>query len=77
MSSEQRKMLDVSVAPQKVYQFREFLQSNYDNCEAKAYVEHIAQDRDGKSPRLVSGKHLSRTLSRNEPRNPFPLHLKS
>jgi hypothetical protein len=44
MSSNKRKMLDVSIAPQKVNQFRESLQGAYETCDAKAYAEYIAQD---------------------------------
>ena len=44
MSSEKRKMLDVSSTSQKINQFRESFQCVYENCDAKAYVDHIAQD---------------------------------
>lgn len=44
MSSEKRKMLDISIAPQKVNQFRESLQDTCENCDARLYAECIAQD---------------------------------
>jgi len=44
MSSKERKILDVSVAPQKLTQFRESLQGGFDTCDAKAYAEYIAED---------------------------------
>lgn len=44
MTSKQRKILDVTVAPQKVSQFRESLQGGFENCEAKAFAEYIADD---------------------------------
>jgi hypothetical protein len=44
MSSEKRKILDISVAPVKLNEFRESLQGGYETCDAKAYVEYIAQD---------------------------------
>ncbi len=44
MSSNQRKMLDTSIAPQKISQFRESLQGGYETCDAKVYADYIAQD---------------------------------
>jgi hypothetical protein len=41
MSSEKRKILDISVAPVKLNEFRESLQGGYETCDAK---EYIAQD---------------------------------
>ncbi|CAF3175521.1 unnamed protein product [Rotaria sp. Silwood2] len=77
MSSEKRKMLDISIAPQKLNQFRESLQGTFETCDAIAYAEHIAQDTEGISSRVVSGKHLARTLSRNEHHEKLPFHLRS
>ncbi|CAF4669138.1 unnamed protein product [Rotaria sp. Silwood1] len=77
MALEKRKMLDISIAPQKLNEFRESLQGTFENCDAKVYAEHIAQDTEGISSRVVSGKHLARTLSRNEPFVKLPFHLRS
>lgn len=44
MTSEKRKILDVSIAPKKLHQFRESLQSTYDNCDAISYVDYISHD---------------------------------
>jgi hypothetical protein len=44
MSSNERKILDISVAPQKLNQFRESLQGAFENCDAKVYAEYIADD---------------------------------
>lgn len=44
MTSEKRKILDVSIAPKKLNQFRESLQSTYDNCDAISYVDYISHD---------------------------------
>jgi hypothetical protein len=44
MSSKERKILDTSIVPQKLNQFRESLQGAFETCEAKAYAEYIAED---------------------------------
>jgi ketosteroid isomerase-like protein len=44
MSSNERKILDISIAPQKLNQFRESLQGAFETCDAKAYAEYIAED---------------------------------
>ncbi len=44
MSSNERKILDISIAPQKLSQFRESLQGAFETCDAKAYAEYIAED---------------------------------
>jgi hypothetical protein len=44
MSSKERKILDISVAPQKLSQFRESLQGAFETCDAKAYAEYIGED---------------------------------
>jgi hypothetical protein len=44
MSSTERKILDISIAPQKINQFRESLQGAFETCDAKAYAEQIADD---------------------------------
>ncbi|CAF4256157.1 unnamed protein product, partial [Adineta steineri] len=77
MSSSKRKMLDISVVPQKLNQFRGSNQGTYETSDAKAYAEYVAQDTDGGLSRLVTDKHLARTLSRNERREDLPIHLRS
>ena len=44
MSSEKRKILDISIAPQKLQEFRESHQDAFESCDAKAYVQSVAQD---------------------------------
>lgn len=44
MSTKGRQILDVSVAPQKLSQFRESLQGAFETCDAKVYAEYIAED---------------------------------
>lgn len=94
MSSKERKILDISIAPQRLNQFRESLQGAFETCDAKAYAEYIAEDVshlfniehsstmdfiqiEGATACLVTEKHLARTISRNEPREELPIHLRS
>ena len=59
MSSKDRKILDTSIAPQKVNQFRESLQGAFETCEAKAYAQGIAEDvRLFVHMPLIRSKHL-------------------
>ena len=44
MTSKKRKILDPSLAPVRVSQFRESLQGAFETCDARAYAEHVAQD---------------------------------
>lgn len=44
MNSKERKILDVTIAPQKVSDFRESLQGGFETCEAKVFAEYIAED---------------------------------
>lgn len=44
MSTKERQILDISIAPQRVSQFRESLQGAFETCDAKAYAEYIADD---------------------------------
>ncbi|CAF1414036.1 unnamed protein product [Rotaria sordida] len=77
MSSKKRKMLDITIAPQKLNEFRESFQGTFETCDATAYAEHIAQDTEGISSSKVSGKHLGRTISRNESYEELPFRLRS
>lgn len=44
MASKKRKILDPSLAPLRLHQFRESLQGGFETCDAKAYAEYVAQD---------------------------------
>jgi hypothetical protein len=44
MSAKERKILNISIVPQKLNQFRESLQGAFETCDAKAYAEYIADD---------------------------------
>ena len=44
MSTTKRKMLDTSVIPKKLNEFRESNQGEFRTCDAKAYAEYIAQN---------------------------------
>lgn len=55
MSSKERKILDISIAPQRLNEFRESLQGAFETCDAKAYAEYIAED----VRRLFAVEHCS------------------
>lgn len=44
MSSKKRKILDPTLASQRLSDFRESLQGGFETCDAKAYAEYLAQD---------------------------------
>ena len=44
MSTTKRKMLDTSVIPKRLNEFRESNQGEFKTCDAKAYAEYVAQD---------------------------------